>query len=134
MSEAKEHNAYTAVVAMNLLAIIGYTTILHIMFLLINFIAAYVMGLDLTGKKTVVLLCSHKALAFALKSVTFLPKCAGSHGLMSISCIIAHLTMITVDSVLVCAWAPYEEMDVTDEVAGLDTFGKYDRLTEKHSD
>ena len=134
VSEAKKHNAFGDVVAMNLLAIIGYTSILHIIFLLINFLAACVLRLDLASKKTVVLLCSHKSLAFALKIVTFLPESSGSQELMSISCIIAHLTMIMTDSVLVCLWAGYKEEEQAEEATCDGIPGKYDKLVQQHDD
>lgn len=100
---------------MNVLIVVGYSSIMHIMFLLLNWIAAGFLQLSLPVKKTIVILGSHKALSFALKVLRFLSSDVGSKRLMSIVCIIAYLTLLVLDSVIVCKWATVTEDKKKDE-------------------
>ena len=99
---------------MNVLIIVGYSSIMHVMFLLLNWIAAGFLGLSSPVKKTVVILGSHKALSFALKVLKFLTTNVGSRRLMSIVCVIAYLTLLVLDSMIVCKWATITD-DETEE-------------------
>ena len=115
MSRAQVEEEYNNIVSMNVLIVVGYSSIMHIMFLLLNWIAAGFLQLSLPVKKTIVILGSHKALSFALKVLRFLSSDVGSKRLMSIVCIIAYLTLLVLDSVIVCKWATVTEDEKKDE-------------------
>ena len=110
VSKAQVEEEYNNIVSMNVLIIVGYSSIMHVMFLLLNWIAAGFLGLSSPVKKTVVILGSHKALSFALMVLKFLTTNVGSRRLMSIVCVIAYLTLLVLDSMIVCKWAT-----ITDE-------------------
>lgn len=114
VSKAQVEEEYNNIVSMNVLIIVGYSSIMHVMFLLLNWIAAGFLGLSSPVKKTVVILGSHKALSFALKVLKFLTTNVGSRRLMSIVCVIAYLTLLVLDSVIVCKWATITD-DETEE-------------------
>ena len=115
VSRAQVEEEYNNIVSMNVLIVVGYSSIMHIMFLLLNWIAAGFLQLSLPVKKTIVILGSHKALSFALKVLRFLSSDVGSKRLMSIVCIIAYLTLLVLDSVIVCKWATVTEDEKKDE-------------------
>ena len=123
VSKAQVEEEFNNIVSMNVLIIVGYSTIMHIMFLLLNWIAGGFLGLGLPVKKTVVILGSHKALSFALKVLRFLTTNVGSRRLMSIVCVIAYLTLLVLDSMIVCKWATITE-DEQEEDKSKET-GKY---------
>lgn len=114
VSKAQVEEEYNNIVSMNVLIIVGYSSIMHVMFLLLNWIAAGFLGLSSPVKKTVVILGSHKALSFALKVLKFLTTNVGSRRLMSIVCVIAYLTLLVLDSMIVCKWATITD-DETEE-------------------
>lgn len=114
VSKAQVEEQFNNIVSMNVLIIVGYSSIMHIMFLLLNWIAAGFLGLSSPVKKTVVILGSHKALLFALKVIKFLTTNVGSRRLMSIVCVIAYLTLLVLDSMIVCKWATITD-DETEE-------------------
>lgn len=109
VSRAQVEEKFNNIVSMNILIIVGYSSIMHIMFLLLNWIAGGFLGLALPVKKSVVILGSHKALSFALKVLRFLSTNVGSRRLMSIVCIISYLTLLVLDSIIVCKWATITE-------------------------
>ena len=111
---------------MNVLIIVGYSSIMHVMFLLLNWIAAGFLGLSSPVKKTVVILGSHKALSFALKVLKFLTTNVGSRRLMSIVCVIAYLTLLVLDSMIVCKWATITDEDTEEDKSKQN--GKYGTL------
>lgn len=111
VSKAQVDEEFNNIVSMNVLIIVGYSSIMHVMFLLINWIAGGFLGLSLPVKKTVVILGSHKALSFALKVLRFLTTNVGSRRLMSIVCIIAYLALLVLDSMIVCKWATITEVE-----------------------
>lgn len=123
VSRAQVEEKFNNIVSMNVLIVVGYSSIMHIMFLLLNWIAGGFLGLSLPVKKTIVILGSHKALSFALKVIKFLSTDVGSRRLMSIVCIIAYLTLLVLDSIIVCKWATVTE-DEKDENEGTKN-GKY---------
>jgi len=126
VSKAQVEEQYNNIVSMNVLIIVGYSSIMHVMFLLLNWIAAGFLGLSSPVKKTVVILGSHKALSFALKVLRFLTTNVGSRRLMSIVCVIAYLTLLVLDSVIVCKWATITD-DETEEDKSKQN-GKYGTL------
>ena len=115
VSMAQVEEEFNNIVSMNILIVVGYSSIMHIMFLLLNWIASGFLELSLPAKKTIVITGSHKALSFALKVIKFLSTEVGSKRLMSIVCIIAYLTLLVLDSVIVCKWATITEDDEKDE-------------------
>ena len=115
VSMAQVEEEFNNIVSMNILTVVGYSSIMHIMFLLLNWIASGFLELSLPVKKTIVITGSHKALSFALKVIKFLSTDVGSKRLMSIVCIIAYLTLLVLDSVIVCKWATITEDDEKDE-------------------
>lgn len=123
VSMAQVDEQFDNIVSMNVLIIVGYSSIMHVMFLLLNWIAGGFLGLALPVKKTVVILGSHKALSFALKVLKFLSTNVGSRRLMSIVCIISYLTLVVLDSMIVCKWATIKEDEKEEETSA--TNAKY---------
>lgn len=104
-----DNDKYHSIVATNTMAILGFTTIMHFIFLLLNWVACGVLKVGLPLKKTAVMLASHKAIEFALKTVEYLPEATGSRDLMSIACVIAYLLVLGVDCLIVCKIATIDE-------------------------
>lgn len=115
VSKGQVEEKFNNIISMNILIIVGYSSIMHIMFLLLNWIAGSFLGLALPAKKTIVILGSHKALSFALQVIKFLSTDVGNRSLMFIVCIITYLTILVLDSVIVCRWATVTEDDGKDE-------------------
>lgn len=109
VSKVEANDKYGNIVAMNTMAILGFTTIMHVIFLLLNWVFCGILKLELSIKKTVVVLGSHKAVAFALTVIGFLPDSAGSRDLMGLACIIAYLVVLAIDSLIVSKLATVEE-------------------------
>lgn len=130
VSMAQVEEEFNNIVSMNILIVVGYSSIMHIMFLLLNWIASGFLELSLPVKKTIVITGSHKALSFALKVIKFLSTDVGSKRLMSIVCIIAYLTLLVLDSVIVCKWATITENDEKDENAS-NKDGKYGTIPQQ---
>ena len=130
VSMAQVEEEFNNIVSMNILIVVGYSSIMHIMFLLLNWIASGFLELSLPVKKTIVIIGSHKALSFALKVIKFLSTDVGSKRLMSIVCIIAYLTLLVLDSVIVCKWATITEDDEKDENAS-NKDGKYGTIPQQ---
>lgn len=104
-----DDDKYRSIVATNTMAILGFTTIMHFIFLLLNWVACGLLKVDLPLKKTAVILASHKAIQFALVTIEFFPESAGSRDLMGIACVIAYLVVLGIDSLIVCKVATVEE-------------------------
>lgn len=104
-----DNDKYHNIVATNTMAILGFTTIMHFIFLLLNWVACGLLKVELPLKKTVVILASHKAIEFALKTIGYLPDGAGSRDLMTIACVIAYLVVLGIDSLIVCKVATIDE-------------------------
>ena len=130
VSMAQVEEEFNNIVSMNILIVVGYSSIMHIMFLLLNWIASGFLELSLPVKKTIVITGSHKALSFALKVIKFLSTDVGSKRLMSIVCIIAYLTLLVLDSVIVCKWATITEDDEKDEKTS-NKDGKYGTISQQ---
>lgn len=130
VSMAQVEEEFNNIVSMNILIVVGYSSIMHIMFLLLNWIASGFLELSLPVKKTIVITGSHKALSFALKVIKFLSTDVGSKRLMSIVCIIAYLTLLVLDSVVVCKWATITEDDEKDEKTS-DKDGRYGTIPQQ---
>ena len=130
VSMAQVEEEFNNIVSMNILIVVGYSSIMHIMFLLLNWIASGFLELSLPVKKTIVITGSHKALSFALKVIKFLSTDVGSKRLMSIVCIIAYLTLLVLDSVIVCKWATITEDDEKDEKPS-NKDGKYGTIPQR---
>lgn len=115
VSRAKIEEDFYNIVSMNIFIIVGYSSIMHIMFLVLNWIVSGFLGLSLPVKKTIVILGSHKAVEFALRIIEFLSKDVGSHRLMSIVCVIAYLTLLVLDSLIVCKWSTIREEEESED-------------------
>lgn len=130
VSRLKVEEDLNNVVSMNILIIVGYSSIMHIMFLVLNWIASGFLELTLPVKKTIVLLGSHKALSFALKILEFLTTDVGSRRLMSVVCVIAYLTLLVLDSTIVCKWSTIRE-DEEKVDKKTDQTGKYGTVSQE---
>ena len=130
VSRLKVEEDLNNVVSMNILIIVGYSSIMHIMFLVLNWIASGFLELTLPVKKTIVILGSHKALSFALKILEFLTTDVGSRRLMSVVCVIAYLTLLVLDSTIVCKWSTIRE-DEEKVDKKTDQTGKYGTVSQE---
>ena len=87
-------------------------------FRVLNYVVVtYFLQLALPERKAVVISASQKTLPIAITVLGFLPPAVGEEGVMAIACIIAQLTQILVDSVLIGqypGWGDEEVEEVED--------------------
>lgn len=101
ISSAKSSGQFDKVDAGSVFTVIGWTSMMHLLFLFINFIAVFVLRLCWKAKIAVVITASQKSLSVAISVLTFLPAEFGNAGLISLAMIIGQLTQIAMDSVMV---------------------------------
>ncbi|XP_032218508.2 probable sodium/metabolite cotransporter BASS4, chloroplastic [Nematostella vectensis] len=128
ISRAQTDDNYEGIVRMNTMAILGFTTIMHVIFLLLNYLAGGIAGAELPVKKTLVIVCSHKALPFALTIIDYLPDSVGSRDLMTTSCTVAYLVVLVIDSVIVSKWATINADSEGDSTTEKDA-GEYRKIS-----
>ena len=87
---------------LNLVIIFFWGIALHLLMIIVNYIGAQIIRVDLPQRKTLVVLASTKTLAITLSVLSFLPEEFGDAGLMSLPLIIIHLTLLLIDSAWVC--------------------------------
>lgn len=81
-------------------------------FRIINYVVAtYALQLELPERKAVVISASQKTLPIAITVLGFLPPAVGEEGVMAIACIIAQLTQILVDSLLIGMYPGWDDGD-----------------------
>lgn len=85
-------------------------------FRVLNYVVVtYVLQLALPERKAVVISASQKTLPIAITVLGFLPPAVGEEGVMAIACIIAQLTQILVDSVLIGQYPGWGDEDGKDD-------------------
>jgi len=87
----------------------GWSIAMHLIFLIINICASFALRLKMDQKKCIIILASAKTAAVAIPVVALLPPSLGDPGLMAIGIIVAHLTVILLDAVLIAFYLKYEK-------------------------
>eukprot|EP00039_Didymoeca_costata_P006648 m.92099 g.92099 ORF g.92099 m.92099 type:complete len:406 (-) comp13337_c0_seq2:909-2126(-) len=100
-SVAMDNGNFDSVTAGSVFSLIGLGMLLHVIFLFMNSIATTLLRISRPEQAAVVIVSSQKTLPVSLTVIGFLPESAGDHGLMGVACIVAHLTQIIVDSVII---------------------------------
>ena len=106
MSVSKEADKFNTMSGAEVVAVFGIGIVLHFSFLCMTYFPARRL-FPLAERKAVVILGSQKTLPVALSVISFLPLALGSHGLMSLPCIISHFCQIVMDGVVAARWAEY---------------------------
>jgi len=92
----------------SILFVIGWAIAMHLLFLLINTVASFVLRLEVDQRKCIIILASQKTLAVGVSIIVFLPKSLGEAGLIAIAIVISHITTLLFDSLLIGLWLNYE--------------------------
>ena len=108
MSVSKEAERFESMTGGEIFAIFGIGIGVHLLYLCITY-GTTRKCFPLAERKAVVILGSQKTLAVGLSVLSFLPEALGSHGLMSLPCIISHFVQIVMDGVVAARWAEYTE-------------------------
>jgi solute carrier family 10 (sodium/bile acid cotransporter), member 7 len=114
MSVSKEADKFNSMTGGEVVAVFGVGISLHFVFLCATYFTARKL-FPLAERKAVVILGSQKTLPVALSVISFLPLALGSHGLMSLPCIISHFCQIVMDGVVAARWAEYVDDDAGGE-------------------
>lgn len=109
ISEAKSKGLFRNVSIVSLVIMFFWGFGIHLLFIVMNYIFARLLCLEIEARKTLVIMGSLKTLAVTLSIISFLPAEFGSPGLMSIPLIITHLTLIIFDSVWAVHWNANKE-------------------------
>ena len=101
---------------LEILAVFGIGIFLHFVFLISTYTttSSKCFNFSLANRKAVVILGSQKTLPVALSVISFLPLALGSHGIISLPCIIAHFCQIVMDGVVAAKWAEYVDEDTNE--------------------
>eukprot|EP00946_MAST-07B_sp_MAST-7B-sp1_P005342 g5342.t1 len=106
MSVSKEADKFDTMSGGEVIALFGIGIAIHFVFLAMTYLTSRRL-FPLAERKAVVILGSQKTLPVALSVISFLPLALGSHGLMSLPCIISHFCQIVMDGVVAAKWADY---------------------------
>ena len=104
ISKAKLVGSFGAVSVLSLFIVFLWGLALHVVMLIVNYIGAWLIRINLAGRKTLVILASTKTLAITLSVITFLPPEIGDGGLMSLPLIVMHLALLLIDSTWLVHW------------------------------
>ena len=124
ISKAKLAGSIEVVSVLNLFIVFLWGFALHLVMLMVNYIAAWLIRVNLAIRKTLVILASTKTLAITLSVISFLPPEIGDGGLMSLPLIVLHLALLLIDSMWVVHWntnASNEEENHLEDNMDVDT-------------
>ena len=96
---------------------------MHALFLTMNFAVGW-CAMGSAELKAVVILASQKTLPVSVAVISVVTEDAGEQGLMSIACIIAHISQIIFDSFFVGKWAEMTHEKGAVEALGPDANGQ----------
>lgn len=83
---------------------------LHVVYLAMNFLGCWLLRLNRADFTAVLLMASQKTLPISLSVISFLPvEKFGEHGLLTIPCIVGHLTQLFMDAFIASRIAAAEE-------------------------
>ena len=115
MSVSNSADKFETLSGLEILAVFGIGIFLHFVFLIITYTTSLkCFNFSLANRKAVVILGSQKTLPVALSVISFLPLALGSHGIISLPCIIAHFCQIVMDGVVAAKWAEYVDEDTNE--------------------
>ena len=104
ISKAKLSGSFAVVSVLNLFIAFIWGLALHLLMLIVNYIGAWLIRVNLAVRKTLVILASTKTLAITLSVISFLPPEIGDGGLMSLPLIVVHLSLLLIDSTWLVHW------------------------------
>ena len=104
ISKAKLTGSFAVVSILNLFIVFLWGLALHLIMLIVNYIGAWLIRVNLAVRKTLVILASTKTLAITLSVISFLPPEIGDGGLMSLPLIVMHLALLLIDSTWLVHW------------------------------
>ena len=119
VSSARSAGAFDLIQPQNIIMVILWSLAVHILFLLTNSSVSWlILRLDIKAAKSVVILASQKTLSIAVVLISYSPSTLANQGLMTVAVVIAHMTQILADSVVVAKWSKYgrEEENQKDNV------------------
>ena len=114
ISEAKLKGSFNNISTISLVIMFAWGLAMHLLFLVMNYVSAWILRFQLQVIKTLVIMASMKTLAVTLSIISFLPEEFGSPGLLS------HLSLILIDSVWVVHWNSKKEEIGEEENIGID--------------
>lgn len=83
---------------------------IHVIYLTMNFVACKLLRLNDPDFKAVLVMASQKTLPISLSVISFLPvETFGAHGLLTIPCIVGHLTQLFMDAFIASKMAAIVE-------------------------
>ncbi|XP_065185093.1 uncharacterized protein LOC135815694 [Sycon ciliatum] len=100
VSKISEEKVYSCVDTSALLYLIGMAVLLHLLFLIINSLAARMVCLKKEDALAVVLMCSLKILPTSLVLISLLDTDRGARDLMSLACRFAYLVQLMLSALL----------------------------------
>ena len=111
-SKASAEDKFNGMTFASFAATVGWALTMMAVFRIINYVVAtYLLQLELPERKAVVISASQKTLPIAITVLGFLPPAVGEEGVMAIACIIAQLTQILVDSLLIGMYPGWDDGD-----------------------
>lgn len=120
ISEAKLKGSFNNISTISLVIMFAWGLAMHLLFLVMNYVSAWILRFQLQVIKTLVIMASMKTLAVTLSIISFLPEEFGSPGLMSLPLVLSHLSLILIDSVWVVHWNSKKEEIGQEENIGID--------------
>lgn len=84
---------------------------MHLVYLIWNFGAVTLLRIDQKERKAVLILASQKTLPVSVTVISFLSEKVGDLGLVTIPCIVGHISQLFIDAYIVSRWASMVEMD-----------------------
>eukprot|EP00210_Caulerpa_lentillifera_P007971 g7610.t1 len=102
--------------AKNIIIIIVAGVSLHLVFLMMNYVLLIMLKLELPEWKAVLLMASQKTLPVSVTVISYLDQDqVGDSGLITIPCIIGHISQLFIDAFIVSRWATKHLKDHPDQ-------------------
>ena len=90
----------------NIALVVAAGVLLHLAFLSMNYVVVRLLGLDDREMKAVLLMSSQKTLPVSVTVISYLNEDEiGDLGLITIPCIVGHISQLFIDAVIVSRWA-----------------------------
>lgn len=131
VSSARSAGAFDLILPQNILMIILWSLAVHILFLLTNSSVSWlILRLDIKEAKTIVILASQKTLSIAVVLISYSPSSLANQGLMTVAVVIAHMTQILADALVVAKWSKYGREEENKKIDDVQSSSRNDTSTE----
>ena len=104
VSQASAQKAFTGFSVESVFAVIGWGLAMHLLFIIIVIFPCFLLKLEKSALKSVVIMASQKSLAVAVSIAGYLPFTQAEQGLLSLPMILIHLGILVADSVWASWW------------------------------